>query len=44
MTEAYSIFDDYLDDGNTMDNFVLVILDIYRASGIIPKEVENEKN
>lgn len=44
MSDAYGIFDDYLDDGNSMDNFVFVILDIYRVSGIIPKEAEYEKN
>lgn len=44
MTDAYGIFDDYLEDGNTMDSFVFVILDIYRASGIIPKEADTEKN
>ena len=44
MNDAYDIFDDYINDGNSIDDFVYVILDIYRASGIIPKEVESEKN
>lgn len=43
LIDAYDIFDAYLDDGNTVDSFVFVIIDIYRASGIIPKETE-EKN
>lgn len=44
LNDAYDIFDAYIDDGNTVDKFVYVILDIYRESGIIPKEVDAEKN
>lgn len=46
LDKAYDIFDDYLADGNTSVDFVKVIMEIYRASGIIPKEVEtnSEKN
>lgn len=41
MTDAYNIFDEYLEDGNTMTDFVHVILDIYRASGLIKDEAKN---
>lgn len=38
LTDAQEIFDDYLEDGNTMTDFLPVIIDIYRASGIISRE------
>lgn len=43
LNEAYDIFDSYLEDGHTATDFVPVILEIYKASGIIPKET-TEKN
>jgi hypothetical protein len=42
--DAYDIFDDYIADGNTAIDFVNVILEIYKVSGLVPKEVETEKN
>lgn len=33
--DACDIFDDYLADGNTMADFVWVIMDIYKVSGLI---------
>jgi hypothetical protein len=44
LNDAYDIFDAYIADGNSIDAFIYVILDIYRESGIIPKEVDAEKN
>lgn len=44
LNDAYDIFDEYLADGHAPTDFIAVILDIYRVSGIIPKEAENEKN
>lgn len=46
MNDTYDIFDAYLCDGHTVDEFVFVILDIYRESGLIPKEdkEDTEKN
>jgi hypothetical protein len=43
LNAAYGIFDDWIEDGNNMIKFVEVILDIYRTSGIIPKEVETDE-
>ena len=43
LDEAYNIFDNYLDDGNSATDFITVILDIYKVSGII-KESGKEKN
>lgn len=40
---AYNIFDDYLADGHSATEFINVILDIYKVSGLIPKDTE-EKN
>lgn len=40
---AYDIFDDYIADGHTSTDFILVIVEIYKVSGIMPEE-ETEKN
>lgn len=42
LNEAYDIFDAYLEDHSAID-FLPVILEVYQASGIIPKDT-NEKN
>lgn len=42
ITKAQDIFDQYLEDGNTVIDFIPVILEIYRASGIISGN--DEKN
>ena len=48
LNDAYDIFDAYLADGHTSTDFIPVILDIYRFSGLIAKENSeaegNEKN
>lgn len=44
MNEAYEIFDAYLADGRTMTDFIPVIVDIYKASGIIKSDEGDEKN
>lgn len=43
LDEAFNIFDSYLDDGNTVTDFITVILDVYKVSGII-RATDNEKN
>lgn len=43
LTDAYEIFDAYLADGNAITDFIPVIIEIYRVSGII-KEDSAEKN
>ena len=51
--KAYDIFDAYLADDHAMTDFIPVIVDIYRASGIMKaentpdddyEEIEDEKN
>ena len=44
VNDAYEIFDAYIDDGHSVDEFIYIILDIYKESGLIPKEVNTEKN
>ncbi len=43
LNDAFDIFDEWLDDGHTTVEFVNIILDIYRASGIVPKEEAKEE-
>ena len=43
LNDAYDIFDNYLEDGHSTVDFIPVILEVYKASGIIPKDSE-EKN
>ena len=38
LNDAYNIFDEYLADGNSSTDFLLVIVDIFKTSGIIPKD------
>lgn len=42
MADAYDIFDNWLEDGHVITDFIPVILDIYRASGIIKPENKTE--
>lgn len=45
LNEAYDIFDTYLADGNSMTDFIQVILEVYKVSGIIkPESADTEKN
>ena len=44
LNDAYDIFDTYLDDGNTATDFIQVILDVYKTSGLIKNEDNTEKN
>lgn len=38
LNDAYDIFDAWLADGNSTTDFIPIILEIYKASGIIPKD------
>ena len=47
LDDSYNIFDEWLNDGHTMTDFIHVILDIYRASGLIKNKEsadDTEKN
>lgn len=43
VNDAYDIFDEWLADGNAVTDFIPVILEIYKVSGII-KDGAAEKN
>ena len=44
LNDAFDIFDDYLADGNQMTDFITVIVDIFKASGLIKDDAVAEKN
>ena len=44
LPSAYNIFDDYLADGNTATDFITVLLEIYKVSGLIQQDKVTEKN
>ena len=35
LDKAYELFDEWLEDGHVMTDFIAIIIDIYKASGII---------
>ena len=40
LDNAYGIFDDYLADGHNATEFINIILEIYKVSGLIPRDTE----
>lgn len=42
LDKAYDVFEEWIEDGHTMTDFILVILDIYRCSGIIKDGAQGE--
>lgn len=48
LNDTYDIFDAWMADGNATTDFIPIILEIYKASGIVPNEKEvgeiEEKN
>ena len=44
LNDAYDIFDSYLEDGNSTTDFITVIVDIYKTSGIIKDDKEKVKD
>jgi hypothetical protein len=44
MNDAYDIFDEYLDEGNSYTDFIPVILDIYKVSGILRESKATEED
>jgi hypothetical protein len=43
LNDAYDIFDSWLADGHSTTDFIPVILEIYKTSGIIPKDVNEDE-
>ena len=44
LNDAYDIFDDYIADGNTVTDFLQVLVEIFKVSGLIKNEESAEKN
>ena len=44
LNDAYNIFEEWLNDGNTVVDFLPIIIDVYKVSGIIQREEAAEKN
>lgn len=44
LNDAYDIFDKYIDEGKAATDFLMVILDIYKISGLIPNDKGEGKN
>ena len=45
LNDAYDIFDEYLNDGHIVPDFIAVIVEIYKVSGLIKNSGEDtEKN
>ena len=42
--DAYRIFDDYLADGNTVTDFISVIIEIYKVSGILKNSTDDTED
>lgn len=40
---AYNIFDNWLADGHATTDFIPIIMDIYKASGIVPNDNNEEE-
>lgn len=44
LEDTYNIFETWLEEGNSITDFIPIIIDVYKVSGIIKQEEENEKN
>lgn len=42
LDEAYAIYDNYVDEGNTLMDLVPVILEVFKVSGFFKEEVTEE--
>lgn len=41
--DTYTIFDEWLDEGHVITDFIPIILEIYKVSGIINTEAQSEE-
>ena len=45
LDKAYELYDDMVEEGNTIVDFINILLDIFKVSGMIPEaEEDNGKN
>lgn len=43
LNDAYDLFDTWLDDGHASTDFLEIILELYKTSGIIPKDAKEDE-
>ena len=43
LNDAYDIFDAWIDEGHNTVEFVNIILEIYKTSGIVPSEIDTKE-
>lgn len=43
LSDAYDIFDSWIEEGHTTIDFIKIILEIYKASGIVPNSVGTQE-
>lgn len=43
MSDAYDLYDEFIEDGHAMADLVQIVVDIFKASGFLKKD-EEEKN
>ena len=45
--DAYTIYDEYIDGGGTLTDFIMILVDAFQVSGFLPKDetgdVKNDK-
>lgn len=41
--DAFDIFDSWIEDGHSTVDFVTIILEIYKTSGIVPSNVDSQE-
>lgn len=44
LNDCFDIFDDYIAEGHSTLEFIKVIMSVYQASGLMPKNEEEAKN
>lgn len=44
LEDAYNIFDEYLEDGHSATEFLSVVINIFKVSGLIKSDKVTEKN
>jgi hypothetical protein len=44
MDKVYELYDDFISEGHNQMDLITIIVDIFKVSGLIPEEVEEEKN
>lgn len=40
--DVYKIYDEFIEEGNNLTDLIPILIDIYKVSGFIPEEVEQE--